>query len=614
MQRALTEGLSGQTLAALERLVQAGPETVPSRLAWLRTASRSPAARNLLGLIERLAFVRSLGVSRTLQGAIPQVAFQRLVGEAMRMTAQHLAEATTSRRLALLVTVTLHLEAVLTDAALSMFDKLMGSLSRRAERRSEEQAARSAGDLRTRLRVLASGCRALIMARDANGDLEEAIELHMGWGRFIRVVTEAEAAAGPEAPDTKAELLSRYSTIRQFAPTLLLDAFQFRGGRTAAGLLRAIEIVRELNRTGQRALPAQVPTGFIRRIWRPLVLRQGGVDRRAYEVCVLCELRDRLRAGDVWVDGSRASEAPHVLDGLLYHETGLQIVEHYTDTGGATDHVFGLCALLGFRFAPRLRDIKDRRLYVLPGQAVPAVLQPLTGGAINASHVEQHWDELLRMATSIRAGTVAASTMLKRLAVYPRQNGLAIALREVGRIERTLFALSWMRDIDLRRRVSLGLNKGEARNALARAVFFHRLGELRDRSFESQAYRASGLNLLVAAIILWNTKYLENTLHALRAEGQRVPIELARHLAPLGWEHVSLTGEAALTSLSAATSGRSAARHPYSPPSSPYVHAWRAQNALPCRDPLLTSTSLRMRFSILRSTPATQCPMAAASP
>ena len=232
-----------------------------------------------------------------------------------------------------------------------------------------------------------------------------------------------------------------------------------------------------------------------------------------------------------------------MLDGLLYHETGLQIVEHYTDTGGATDHVFGLCALLGFRFAPRLRDIKDRRLYVLPGQAVPAVLQPLTGGAINASHVEQHWDELLRMATSIRAGTVAASTMLKRLAVYPRQNGLAVALREVGRIERTLFALSWMRDIDLRRRVSLGLNKGEARNALARAVFFHRLGELRDRSFESQAYRASGLNLLVAAIILWNTKYLENTLHALRAEGQRVPIELARHLAPLGWEHVSLTGE-----------------------------------------------------------------------
>ena len=221
-------------------------------------------------------------------------------------------------------------------------------------------------------------------------------------------------------------------------------------------------------------------------------------------------------------------------------------MESHTDTGGATDHVFGLCALLGFRFAPRLRDIKDRRLYVLPGQAVPAVLQPLTGGAVNAGHIEAHWDELLRMATSIRAGTVAASAMLKRLAVYPRQNGLAIALREVGRIERTLFALSWMRDIDLRRRVSLGLNKGEARNALARAVFFHRLGELRDRSFESQAYRASGLNLITTTIVHWNTVYLDRAVRRLRAQGTMVDDDLLAHVAPLGWEHIGLTGDMSL--------------------------------------------------------------------
>jgi TnpA family transposase len=153
--------------------------------------------------------------------------------------------------------------------------------------------------------------------------------------------------------------------------------------------------------------------------------------------------------------------------------------------------------------------------------------------------------------------------MLKRLAMYPRQ--IAVTLRELGCIERTLFALSWMRDIDLQRRVGLGLNKGEARNALARAVFFRRLGELRDRSFESQAYRASGLNLLVAAIVPWNKKYLEDTLDALRSEGHRVPKESARHLAPLGWEYVSLT-------LNAVTSGHSAAHHPYSPPSSSSVN------------------------------------------
>ncbi|MFO6485617.1 Tn3 family transposase [Escherichia coli] len=64
-----------------------------------------------------------------------------------------------------------------------------------------------------------------------------------------------------------------------------------------------------------------------------------------------------------------------------------------------------------------------------------------------------------------------------------------MALRELGRIERTLFILDWLQSVELRRRVHAGLNKGEARNSLARAVFFNRLGEMRDRSFEQQRYR-----------------------------------------------------------------------------------------------------------------------------
>jgi len=83
-----------------------------------------------------------------------------------------------------------------------------------------------------------------------------------------------------------------------------------------------------------------------------------------------------------------------------------------------------------------------------------------------------------------------------------------VALRELGRVERTLFTLDWMQNVELRRRVQIGLNKGEAKNALTRAVFLNRLGEMRDRSFENQRYRASGLNLVVSAIVLWNTVYL----------------------------------------------------------------------------------------------------------
>lgn len=135
-----------------------------------------------------------------------------------------------------------------------------------------------------------------------------------------------------------------------------------------------------------------------------------------------------------------------------------------------------------------------------------------------------------------------ASLIMRQLASYPRQNGVAAALRELGRLERTLFTLDWIEDPKLRRGTSRELNKGESRNSLARAVFIHRLGEIRDRTYENQQHRASGLNLLVSAIILWNTRYLNRAINALRAVEQ-VPEQLLAHLSPLGWEHVNLTGD-----------------------------------------------------------------------
>lgn len=157
--------------------------------------------------------------------------------------------------------------------------------------------------------------------------------------------------------------------------------------------------------------------------------------------------------------------------------------------------------------------------------------------------IRAHWDEILRLAASIKQGTVTASLMLRKLGSYPRQNGLAVALRELGRIERTRFALDWMQNVELRRHVQIGLNKGEAKNALTRAVFLNRLGEIRDRSFENQRYRARGLNLVVTAIVLWNTVYLERAVQALRDSGKEVDDKLLQHLSPLGWEHINLTGD-----------------------------------------------------------------------
>ncbi|WP_239003302.1 Tn3 family transposase [Rhodovastum atsumiense] len=245
------------------------------------------------------------------------------------------------------------------------------------------------------------------------------------------------------------------------------------------------------------------------------------------------------------VIAATASEAPYVLDGLRpeAHGTSIRIAEHYTDTAGATDNVFGLCHLLGYSFAPRIRDLRERKLYAIekPNRYPP--LEPLIGDPIDTAAIIRGWSELVRVKASIEAGVVAPSVILRRLAAAGAGNTLARALRASGRIERTLFVLRWLSDPALRQRSHAGLNKGEASNALRRAVFFHRQGEFRDRTFEDQSFRASGLSLVTAAIVHWNTIYLDLAVRRLRADNVPVPDELLAHVAPLGWEHISLIGD-----------------------------------------------------------------------
>ncbi|NJK98303.1 MAG: Tn3 family transposase, partial [Bacteroidales bacterium] len=243
------------------------------------------------------------------------------------------------------------------------------------------------------------------------------------------------------------------------------------------------------------------------------------------------------------VINSGVRDATYVLDGLLYHESDLRIEEHYTDTSGFTDHVFALMHLLGFRFAPRIRDLKDTKLFISGSSSDYPALSPLIGGKYNLNHIRSNWNDILRLGASIKQGVVTASLIVRKIGSYPRQNGLALALRELGRIERTIFILKWYIDPQFRQHVTAELNKGESRNALSRAVSFNRLGEIRDKNYEDQRYRASGLTLVTAAIVLWNTVYLDRIVTAMKEHGHKVDDNLLQYLSPLGWEHINLTGD-----------------------------------------------------------------------
>lgn len=102
-----------------------------------------------------------------------------------------------------------------------------------------------------------------------------------------------------------------------------------------------------------------------------------------------------------------------------------------------------------------------------------------------------------------------------------------------------MFTLKWLSDPSLRHRSHAGLNKGDASNSLRRALFFHRQGEFRDRTFENQSFRASGLPLATAAIVHWNTVYLDLAVQHLHTRGVNVYDSLLAHVAPLRWEHIA---------------------------------------------------------------------------
>ncbi|WP_260691867.1 transposase [Rhizobium leguminosarum] len=243
-------------------------------------------------------------------------------------------------------------------------------------------------------------------------------------------------------------------------------------------------------------------------------------------VKIYTTITDRYAPLHQKVIAGTAGEAIHALDGILGHESNVDIGALHVDGGGVSDIVFAIAALLGRSFEPRIPRLSDRKLYAFEPKTRYGRLAPLFGHRLDAHLILGHADEIGKVIRALADKVVTPSLILKKLSAYRQQNSLAAALREIGRIERTLFTLRWFEDPALRQLVTAELNKGEARNTLARAVAFHRLGRFRDRSHENQASRAAALNLVTAAIVLFNCRYLGRITeakrhHACAGESQR---------------------------------------------------------------------------------------------
>ncbi len=784
----LLSDIGPEKLKILDGLLEVDAAISHTRFHWLKTSPEAPGAVNLVGLTERIAFLRTLGIDPRLQARIPSGRWDQIVREGDATPAWLASDFNANRRRATIVAQIIRLGQKLTDDAVTMFIKLMGRLFSQANNRKRQRHMSSRPETSKVLRLFLDTIVALQAANDNDADPMTMLDRRVGWHRLLQIKPGLEAMV--ETNEEPALIMAReqHATVRKYAGSFL-QTFTFHSRRRHDPLLAAVATLRALYTDGRRVLPDRVPVAHLTKSERELIFESGKPDRPLYEIATLALLRDRLRSRDVWVEGSHSfrpidehlvsqptfialkqeeklglgvqsdgaawlaearetmdfnlkqlarrarygkldgvrleagtlivtphasdipavakdlkaeisemyplidvpdllrevhewtgfadqfthvrtgdapqntaamlagvladgtnlgpkrmagaskgisahqigwirnfharsetyrlaqacmtdahtrhphsqiwgdgttassdgqffrtsdraarhgdinlhygsepgtkfysglsdqygyysilpispteSEAVYVLDGLFDHDTILDIEELFTDTGGASDQLFGLFPIVNRRFSPRLRNLKDRKFHTFEKADSYPVLAKHIGTPINTDLILEHWDDLLRLGVSITTRTVAPSTILKWCSTSSKSSDLAKALREVGRIERTLFMIEWYSSPALRRRCQAGLNKGEAAHKLKRAVFFHERGEIRDRSYESQAFRASGLNLVVSAIVHWNTVYLSRAVAHLRQQGRNIPDDILKHISPLSWEHINLTG------------------------------------------------------------------------
>jgi TnpA family transposase len=195
-------------------------------------------------------------------------------------------------------------------------------------------------------------------------------------------------------------------------------------------------------------------------------------------------------------------DSVYILECLLEQQTTLNPVEIMSDTASYSDLIFGCFWLLGYQFSPRLTDIGETRFWRIDPHADYGPLNGLARNRINLDLIARNWDDMLRVAGSLKLDTVSASTLIRALQGGGRPKTLARAISEAGRIAKSLHLLSYADDEFFRRRIQIQLNRGERRHAVARDVFHGQKGELRQRYREGQEDQLGALGLVVNILFL----------------------------------------------------------------------------------------------------------------
>lgn len=242
---------------------------------------------------------------------------------------------------------------------------------------------------------------------------------------------------------------------------------------------------------------------------------------------------------------STERDATFTLDEILGNTTELAIAEHTTDSHGQTLATFALFDLVGLRLSPRIAQLTNKRLW--RPHAPRHYHQwthagPLLDGHVQIDLIERHWDDLLRIAGSLKSGHVSAELLVTRLQAGSRTHPLSKALIEYGKLLYTVHALRWFTDETFRRRIGRQLNKGEAMNDLRHYLSFAHRERIRHRHHDDQTMQALCLTVATNACIMSTTSYLYDAIQAERAAGNQITDEAVAHLSPARFAQINPFG------------------------------------------------------------------------
>jgi TnpA family transposase len=194
----------------------------------------------------------------------------------------------------------------------------------------------------------------------------------------------------------------------------------------------------------------------------------------------------------------------------------------------------------------RIRGVQHQRIYRIDPNCDYGSLTSLVSRAeqtIDTEQIAEQWDRMGQLYASLKTGHVTVSVALKRLVGFSAKNRFYRANRDLGRIFKTEFLLSYLSEPRLRARIRRGLLKVEQLHALARDIYYGRRGRINARELHEQMNSCSCLTLLLACVVYWQAKEISRVLKMGISGRRRYQLQSPGAVSPIEWENVILYGQ-----------------------------------------------------------------------